>query len=143
MEASAGGIARAALLSFGISFVLLILFGVMADSLGAAGVSPGVVQVVGLVLGILARFFAGYRGGRATCRNGGERTEALLTGLIGCAIGFVVLELANAFFEVALLGRTLSMDWSMLYGILPWVAEGAAGGFLAALAHRRVRERVS
>lgn len=142
MEASAGGIVRATVLSFGISFLLLILFGAMANSLGAAGVSPGVVQVVGLLLGIAARAYAGYLGGRATCRNGGERTAALLTGLIGCAIGYVILELANAFFNVALLGRTLSTEWSMLYGIVPWIAEGAAGGFLAALAHRRARERV-
>lgn len=142
MGLSVRAVFRSGLVAFGLSLLLLALLAVMANGLGAAGVSVRTVQVVSLGLGILARLYAGLIGGRMARREGLEVGGIVLSAALGCAIGFVVLQLLNSFTEVALLGRQLTLAWSMLYGVLPWVAEGAAGGLLAARARPRRRRRM-
>lgn len=131
MQVSAKGVVRAALVSFCLSMLLIVLLAVTANGLGAAGISVSVVQAVGLLLGVLARCYAGLMGGRVARRAGFGVREVALTAALGCALGFVVLQLLNSFTEVVLLARELTLSWSMLYGVLPWLAEGAVGGLLA------------
>lgn len=141
MAVSARTVVRSGLVAFGLSLLLLALLAIMANGLGAAGVSVRTVQAVGLVLGILARLYAGLTGGRVARREGLDAGGIVLSAAIGCTVGFAVLQLLNSFTAVALLGRQLTLAWSMLYGVLPWIAEGAAGGWVAARSGSRRRGR--
>lgn len=136
---SSAGVIRTAAASLVFTLLLVFLLAAVANSLGSAGVSVRTVQVVGFVLASLARIYAGVLGGRAARRAGLSVTSAVLTGTVGCAVGFVAFELLNTVTEVVLLARELTLDWSMLYGIALWLPAGAIGGYLGG--RRKTRRR--
>ena len=141
MRVSARCLVRAAVLSFLFSVILLVLLAVMSNGLAAAEVGIRVVQVIGFVVALLARTYAAVIGARSARREHLDRREVILSATVGLAIGYVAIQLANAFTEVAVLGRQLSFGWDMLYGILPWLLAGVLGGWLATRPRKARRKR--
>ena len=143
MRISARGVLRAGIVSLAFGLFLIFLLAVMANGLGSAGVSVGTVQVIGFVIGFLTRLYAGIIGGRKARAEELDRWEVALSAAVGCAAGFAALQLLNMFTEVVLLGRQLSLDWSILYGVVPWFVAGGLGGLITTRTRRRRAKRRS
>ncbi|MQA79793.1 MAG: hypothetical protein GEV10_15150 [Streptosporangiales bacterium] len=139
MSLSSAGVVRTALASLAFTLLLVFLLAAVANALGSAGVPVEAVQVAGFVLASLARIYAGVLGGRAARRADLSVAGAVLTGTVGCAVGYIAFELLNSVTEVVLLARELTFGWSMLYGILLWLPAGAIGGYLGG--RRKARRR--
>lgn len=130
MTVHARGAMLAAVVSFALSLCLVFALAVAAGSLAAAHVPVGMVSGLGVVLGLLVRGYAGLVAGRHAWHDRLDVRGAVLTGALGCAAGYAVLQLANAATAVVLLARPAELDWSVLYGVSLWLAAGAAGGLL-------------
>lgn len=137
MRVSARCVLRSALLSFAFSLVLVVMLAVMANGLASADVSVRAVEAIGFVVALLVRTYAAVIGARAARGEELERKEVVLSAVLGLAIGYVALQLLNAFVEVVALARQLSVGWDSLYGILPWLLAGVLGGWLATRRRRR------
>lgn len=143
MQISARGVLRAALVSLAFGLFLIFLLAIMANGLGSAGVPLVTVQVIGFVIGFLTRMYAGIVGGRKARAEELGRWEIALSAALGCGAGFAALQLLNMFTEVVLLGRQLSLDWSVLYGVVPWLVAGGLGGLITTRPRRRRAKRRS
>lgn len=141
MRISAAGVVRSAALSAGLCVLLIVLVAGASNGLARANVPDGPVFVVVTALGAAALVYAGVIGGRAAKRADLDRREITLTAVVGCAVGFVALVMLNLFLLVIALGQQLTFAWSMLYGVLPWLACGAVGGWLASRPPRRARSK--
>lgn len=142
MRLSARGVARGAVLSFVVSLLLVFMLAIMANGLAAAEVSLRAVEVVGFVVAFLAYTYAAFAGGRRARKDDLDVKSVVASAVVGLALGYVVLELANSFTEVVLLGRELTMSWSMLYGVLLWLPPALVGGWLATRGRARRRRRI-
>lgn len=141
MRLSGRVIVRAAVLSFVFSLLLVFMLAALANGLAASGVSVRAVQVVGFVVALVVRSYAAIVGARAARGEDLDRREVVVSSVVGMAAGFVVLELANSFTDVVLLGRQLTFRWDMLYGVWPWLLAGVLGGWFATRRPSRGRTR--
>lgn len=139
MRISVGGAVRAGVVSFAFALFLIFLLAMMANGLGSAGVPLGTVQAVGFVIGFLTRVYAGLVGGRKARAEELGRWEIVLTGALGCAAGFVVLQLANMFTQVVVLQQQLTFAWSMLYDVVLWFVAGGLGALITTRPRRTAR----
>src|SRR5690606_18061960 len=123
------------------SVLLVVLVAAASNGLARSNVPDGPVFVVVTVVGAAALVYAGHVGGRAAKRAPLDRRAIALTAVVGCAAGFVALLMLNLFLLVVVQGQQLAFAWSMLYGVLPWLACGALGGWLASRPRKRRTQR--
>lgn len=141
MRLSPRGVLRSAALSATLSLVLVVLVAIASNGLARADVSVRAATVVVTLVGAAALIYAGHVGGRAARRAELERRDIILSAVVGCGCGFVALLLLNMFTVVIYLGQTLDPAWGMLYSVLPWLAAGGVGGWLASRPPRKTRRK--
>lgn len=137
MQIDAKGLVRSAALSLGFSLLLVVLVAAASNELGRMGFPIGVGTVIVTVVGAVALVYAGVIGGRAARRAGLERHEIALTATLGCGLGYLVLVMLNFLVLVIGQGEQLTFEWGLLYHVLPYLACGAFGGWLAGRPTRR------